>query len=120
MVKKDSVEDYFQRVGGRISKIRTESGVTQKQLSEEVGIAQPALAHYESGERRISLDTLAKIAKALNTFIEDFIPEEDKKRGPIPKIDRELAKVKLLPENQQQVVIDHIQSLIGNNQSPRG
>ena len=117
MIKKNSSLDYFKKLGENISEIRRDSGVTQEQLAVMVGVVQSTLANYEAGTRRVSLTTLALIAKVLNRAMEDFLPEGDKKRGPTPRIDRELAKVKLLPENQQQMVIDHIQSIIRNNQA---
>ena len=117
MIKKNSSLDYFKTLGENISEIRRESGITQEQLADKIGTGQSTLANYEAGTRRVSLATLAQIAKALNQPMEVFLPGEAQKRGPVSKLDRELAKVKLLPENQQQIVVDHIQSIIRNNQA---
>ncbi|MDF1569088.1 MAG: hypothetical protein RQ801_04950 [Spirochaetaceae bacterium] len=43
---------------------------------------------------------------------------ERRKRGPVSKVDSELAKVKALPPKQQQIILDMIESVIRNN--PQG
>lgn len=51
--------------GERIKKLRKQKGMTQKQLSEELGIANNSLSRYEIGERNPPFDMLEKIAAAL-------------------------------------------------------
>lgn len=56
-------------IGERIKKKRREAGFTQKQLGEALGVSQQQIAQYESGKRTPKVDTLVRIANALNTSI---------------------------------------------------
>lgn len=54
-------------LGKSIREIRLRRGLTQRELSEAIcGISESALRCYELGERRPKLDTLERIAKALD------------------------------------------------------
>jgi DNA-binding XRE family transcriptional regulator len=46
--------------------IRLQQGMTQKQLSRRSGLQQSAIARIEKGETSPTLDTLIKLARALN------------------------------------------------------
>ncbi len=52
--------------GKRIKDARNKSGLTQKQLGERLGVSESAVAQYESGQRVPKVDTLQRIADALN------------------------------------------------------
>jgi DNA-binding XRE family transcriptional regulator len=54
---------------------RRHRGMTQAALAAEVGIAQPSLAQAETGRRGLSVQTYAKLAKALKTRIEDLLTD---------------------------------------------
>lgn len=49
-----------------ISKLRVQKGLTQENLSGFAGIARSHLAALENGDKTIKLDTLWKIAEALD------------------------------------------------------
>ena len=48
-----------------ISKLRMQKGLTQENLSGLAGIARSHLAALESGEKTVKLDTMRRIADAL-------------------------------------------------------
>jgi transcriptional regulator with XRE-family HTH domain len=50
--------------------------LTQVELAAKVGIAQPSLAQAETGRRGLSVDTYAKLAKALRVRIEDLLDDD--------------------------------------------
>lgn len=52
-------------IGKRIRAIRTATGMTQKTLGEKSGIAEPTIRRYESGKLHPKLETIRKIADAL-------------------------------------------------------
>ena len=56
----------YQKVGQRIQKLRKEKGLSQEQLSEQIGISLSFLGHIERGTRVASVETLARICKALD------------------------------------------------------
>ena len=55
--------------GDMIRKYRKEKGLTQKQLGELCGIADSNIRKYESGKQNPKIETLQKIADALNIDI---------------------------------------------------
>ncbi len=44
---------------------RADAGLTQREMAERLGVKQPALARWEAGETMPTLDTLFRVAKAL-------------------------------------------------------
>lgn len=50
-----------------IKKARLQAGLTQKEVSEKLGIAQPNYARYEQGKRIPKIDTLEKLAHIFQT-----------------------------------------------------
>ncbi len=69
---RESPENERERIGRRIAETRKEKGLSQMQLSELTGITSKNIANIEAGKYNTEIDTLAKIAKALNCKI-DFI-----------------------------------------------
>lgn len=77
----------FKKIGLRIRKVRMAQGTKQKDLSKKIGISQGALTNFELGRRKISLEWLVKIARALDTpinyFLADIEPQvDDRSLGP--------------------------------------
>ncbi len=52
-------------IGERIRELRKEQGLTQKELGERAGIAEPTIRRYELGRLNPKFETVKKIAKAL-------------------------------------------------------
>lgn len=61
-----------ERLGARIKEIRKTKGLSQEKLSEKVNIDAKHLSRIEVGGSFPSLDTLAKLAEALNVELKDF------------------------------------------------
>lgn len=60
----------------RLRDILKERGLTLKAFSEMSGISQPNLSNYINGNISPTLDTLDKIAKALDLHIQDLFPKD--------------------------------------------
>ena len=56
-----------------VSRLRTEKGMTQENLSAFAGIARSHLTLLENGRKTARLDTLFKIADALDTKPSELI-----------------------------------------------
>lgn len=56
-------------IGDRIREIRLKTKLTQKQLGERSGIAEPTIRRYELGKLNPKIETLQKIADALGTDV---------------------------------------------------
>lgn len=63
-------------VGSRIRKLRKERSHTQLELASKVGIQQSDLCRMETGEYKVSLETLFKILSVFEMNIAEFFQEE--------------------------------------------
>lgn len=91
----DALENEF-NVARVVIALRTQSGLTQRELAERIGIKQPQLARIESGKQLPKLETLALLADGAGYTIEvNFVPKTSKKRSqkiePIKVAPRELV-----------------------------
>lgn len=59
-----------------IKDIRTKRNLTQGQLADKIGQTQANVSRYENGERKLDLETAAKIAKALGCKVDDLVREQ--------------------------------------------
>lgn len=80
--------------GTRIKEVRRNKGLTQKQLGEKCHIAESTIRRYESGNLNPKLETLQKIANALEVPLYDLlvsheIEDLDGTATPVLKIDTE-------------------------------
>lgn len=56
--------DIFRK---RLKELREVKGLYQKDLAQKIGVAQSVIARYETGLARPGIDTLMKLAIALET-----------------------------------------------------
>ena len=66
-------QELLRQVGQRVSQARKERGWTQEQLAEAIGIEPVTLSRWETGDRALSLSTLAAIASALEVPLGDLL-----------------------------------------------
>ena len=59
-------EWFFGRIAAKVAARRTELGLSQRELAERVGTTQSAIARLERGVRPPRIDTLLRIADALD------------------------------------------------------
>lgn len=70
-------------IGERIKELRLKKNMTQKQLAAATGLSEISIRKYETDERRPKIETIRKIATALdsymgyflNGYFEDYIDE---------------------------------------------
>lgn len=72
-------------LGMRIKAAREETGITQEELAEEVGISRAAVARYESGEIEPKIKNLVAIATRLNVTTDYLLGIEIKQKEPLTK-----------------------------------
>lgn len=60
-------------IGEKIKDYRKKSGLSQKELGQKLNVSQQHIAQYESGKRIPKLDTIQKIAVALNISVNDLL-----------------------------------------------
>lgn len=60
-------------VGKNIRGCRTNAGLTLEELAEKADMSWPYLSEIERGRENISLDKLARLARALNVSLSDLM-----------------------------------------------
>ena len=106
---------FFVALGSRIAQMRKNNQITQVQLAETLGISQPTMNAYELGQRRVPVSALPVLAKALGVGLEELLGESTaatKKRGPTPKLQRQVERLAQLPKAQQRVVMQMIDGVL--------
>ena len=67
-------------IGAKIKKLRTERGLSTRQLADMIFVSQPTITRWETGERMPDLAMIASLASALQTSVAELIdmPAEKK------------------------------------------
>ena len=63
-------------IGKRVKDLRVQAQISQQELGNIIGVTKVSVCGYESGSRVPSLDTLLKLADALNTSIDFLLGRE--------------------------------------------
>lgn len=66
----------YQAMGRRIRKRRRWMDMTQEQLAEKVGVCTSFVGHIERGSRKLSVETLLAICKALEISMDKIVAGE--------------------------------------------
>jgi transcriptional regulator with XRE-family HTH domain len=72
MVKQDDEKKFNRRIGRRLRELRTARGMTQMQLSEEMGVTYQQIQKYETGFNVASPWKLARLAEILGVPLTNF------------------------------------------------
>jgi len=105
---------FYQALGQRVAELRKAQGLTQQQLAERLGISQQTLAHYEVGRLRVAVAMLPNLAKELNSSVEALVgmPTPKNKRGPAPKLQRQIEQIQKLPRTKQRFVMEMLDTVL--------
>ena len=87
--------------GSKIKEIRQRKGLTQKQLGELCGMADSAIRRYENGYQNPKIETLQKIADALETPLILFVEDDLFDAATLPYEDSE---AKLIDEKINEIM----------------
>ena len=63
----------YAAIGKRIRRLRKKQKLTQEKLAEMVDISLSFMGHIERGTRVLSVDTLCRIARALNCSADELL-----------------------------------------------
>lgn len=80
----------YKEFAERLTKLRTEAGLTRAQLGEKVGVAGRSIINYENGERIPYGDTCVKMAEAFGITTDELLGVEN------PEV--EMAKAKAVDD----------------------
>lgn len=115
-------EINYARVGQRIKTARLLKGMTQAQLGEAVGCSNNHMSHVETGQTKVSLEMLLKLARALEQEIDYFLFDTPyAPRAAIidteiaEKLSRCHAPTLMAVNKMMDVLLDQQQALEGSN-----
>ena len=105
---------FFKRLGERITTLRKERGLTQVQLAELLGYSQQQVLSFEKGRRRVPVSALPSLAGILGVSIEELLgaDKNSSKRGPTPKLQRQLEMLSRLPRSKQRFVSEMLDTVL--------
>lgn len=61
-----------------ITRIRKEKGMSQQELADKIGVSQTAVTYWETGKRRLKLETIIEVSKALTCDVRDILSGDTK------------------------------------------
>ncbi len=60
------MQEYQQKIGELIARVRNQRGLTQKELADKLGTSQSAINRIEAGKQNVTLEMLTRISDVLN------------------------------------------------------
>lgn len=115
----DDDRAFFVALGERMTQFRKARGITQVQMAATLGVSQQTYQSYEVGRRRIQVSALPVVARALSVSLEDLFGASDsspRKRGPVPKWQKQIESIAQLPKAKQQFVAQVLDSVLAQAQ----
>ena len=104
----------YKELGARIRAERRRKDLTQEQLSEMADISESFLGHIERGGRTLSIETLAKLANALELNIEYIVCGEYNYQPDTLPVEI-LESLNQMSGNQRQVFIGMMKTLAAHS-----
>lgn len=112
-------EQFFRELGARIALARKELQLTQQQLSEQLGVAQQTMAHYEGGRLKVSAALLPQLAQILNLSLDELLglpSQRLAKRGPASRLEQQIEIISQMPKTRQKFVTEMLDNVIGKTE----
>ena len=101
-------DDIYKYIGQIVKKRRTEIGFTQEELAEKTNLHPSYIGQIERGVKKISLLTLYKLSKGLDTELYNFFKEKNVLLADtkLPDIDKKLINlIKNIKQNKTKKTI---------------
>jgi len=100
----------YKELGKRIRAERRRQDLTQEKLAEMADISESFMGHIERGGRTLSIETLAKLANALNLSIEYIVCGEFNYQPDMLPTDIHAA-LKCMSESQRKIFLSMMKTL---------
>jgi transcriptional regulator with XRE-family HTH domain len=117
--KRDMEKAQGMAVAKQIRSIRKKKGLSQYELAAKLGVTQRVVSYYERETTNLSVDVVAKIAKALGVPQKKLFELEDEPETEAmtpPGLQKKLNLVAKLPYADQQFVLKTIDMLAIKNE----
>jgi transcriptional regulator with XRE-family HTH domain len=95
-------------LGERVARLRRERGLTQVELAERLGVAQPVVSDYERGELRLHGQLIVKLTDILGVTSEELLGLKKPASNGVVKnrrVLRRLQAIERLPRRDQQALL---------------
>ena len=105
-------------IGERLARLRRERGITQVELAEILGVAQPMVSGYERGTLRLHGELIVELTKILDVTADQLLGLKETKNGTTQnrRLMRKLQQLALLPRRDQQALMRTIEAFLGKTQ----
>ena len=107
-------------IGQRISRLRKEKGLSQKELADIIGISRSLISDYEIGRIRLYDEMVAHFAKALRTTTDNIIGyyrDNEAKDIISLRFTKRIKEIETLPEHKIKMILKMIDDSIKANKS---
>jgi transcriptional regulator with XRE-family HTH domain len=104
----ESGQDRPETIGQRLARLRRERGLTQVELAQRLGVAQPVVSDYERGELRLHGQLIVKLTDILAVSSEELLGlKKSPSNGSIRnrRLLRRLQEIDKLPRRDQQALL---------------
>lgn len=95
-------------VGNKIRQLRKERSLTQAELATRIGVQQSDLCRMETGEYKVSLDTLFKILGVFGLAIGEFFRDESAIPSPTEREAEIIRILRGLDDATQHEILDFV------------
>ena len=110
------VAEREESIGARISQLRKDKGMTQKELAERLEVSQPVVSDYENDVIRLPADIVGEIAQILDVTSDELLglKREARSTGSVKnrRLSRRLQAIDALPKRDQEALLRTIDAFI--------
>lgn len=106
--KKAAESGREESIAQRLARIRRERGMTQVELAQSLGVAQPVVSDYERGELRLHGQLIVKLSEVLGVSSEELLGLKKAPSNGVLKnrrLLRRLQAIERLPRRDQQALL---------------
>ena len=102
-------------IGERISKIRKQQGLTQRNLAEKIGVERYLISDYERGRIRLYDEMVARFALALGIGTDEILglkTEITPQEVPSLRLTKRMNRIEKLPHSKQKSLLQIIDGFL--------
>lgn len=107
------IENYG--IGERIARCRKDWGLTQKELTDRLGVTQPVVSDYGNDVIRIAADMVIQLAEILRVSTDELVGfklSNDAKGIQSRRLNRRLVAIEKLNKRDQEVLLRTIDAFV--------
>lgn len=102
-------------IGERLARLRRERGITQVELAEKLGVAQPMISDYERGELRLHGQLIVELTQLLGVSADELLGLETPRTSAgvrDRRLLRRIQQLERLPRRDQQAILRTIDAFL--------